>query len=334
MSELEQSPVALTEESASPMVMTPAPIVIDFPSDGGDPIRQFEEPATEEPAEAVQEEPQPEATDAEQEPAPDIDWDKLTANLTPEQVKNLIKSNPALKRSYDGELGSRLQQERQRIQREAAEAAIAAHETDIETLNDRWSKYQEIEQWRIDDPERYASEAENNAEYQQWKADLFRFRERVEARTKVRLKPAQADTVNRDAVWGEFNNAAVDEAKAIIRAEVPYYAALPESARTAIESAKYDPGNTNWFEDTIRQTVKGMDAYHEKRLKEAVAAARESARNEALAEANPDRQVQVNNPTRAARSAQEIIQDHAFNGFRNITRAELDAAYSERGIAS
>jgi len=283
--------------------------------------------------------PEPASTTPEpstEEPPPlsakqQTDWAALTADLTKEEMDALVKSNPALKRRLDGELGSRLQAKEAAIRKEAADAAIAEYNQQVEVVNTAIGRYEEIEALQETDPEQYARDWAENTTYKKWVADLFERRDQVVSMGKVKqaATPPAADAA---AVLTNFHNLAIPEAIDTIRAEAgDLYAALPAETRRAIENVTYNP-ESSWLQDIVKEFVKGTKTAQERTIKAAVAAAREAGRKEALAEFSEDRPVIPNNPGTSKLSADDIIREHGNNGFANITREQLEAAKAQKGL--
>lgn len=342
MSLLEQSPSPSTADAAAGLMPLPG-INMDYPADGGEPTitstggydfaeEEAEETPTPAPPEpAVAEEPQ--ASDAPAEVPPvEPDFAALE-NLTPAQIREALKKNPAFLRAYDGEIGSRLQQKEREIREAAKTEALAEFNAEGERLAAAWDQYVEIESWRDNDPEKYQREAESNAEYLQWKANLLRWRETYESKAKIRPTPAsQTPQVDVTAALTKWSTDAIEEAKHLIKATSPHYDQLPAEQRKAIESIAFS-ADRNWLEDALTNYVKGTNAHYEKRMKDAVDAAREAGRNEALAERATDQPVMVNSAPHSGRTARQVLQEHAYYGFSTgVTQAELDAAKQEIGI--
>lgn len=343
MEELAQSPATETTEIPSASVMPLPSTIMEWPADGSAPVsmatgqEDYEAPAAEpEPPESpeppVAQEPETPQSDAPTE-APPVDLAALAANLTPEQIRELTKNNPALKRAFDGEVGSRLQKERAALVEQAKTEALAEYNEEAGRLQTAWDQLQEIEGWRDSDPEKYRNEVEYSPAVQQWKANLLAWRDRFDAKSKLKPRPAEAATpVDRNAVWAEWSNAGAEEAKAIIKASTEHWDQLPAENRKALESLAFSEGG-NWLEDALKNYSAGTKAFYDKRMKEAVEAAREAGRNEALADRKDDSPVMVSSTAKSTLSAREILIEHMNNGLRNITREQLDMANREIGIA-
>lgn len=342
MSLLEQSPSPSTADAAAGLMPLPG-INMDFPADGGDPVihrpgqdyAEEEETPPSEPAPpepAVAEEPQTSDAPKETPPVETLDFAAFE-NLTPAQIREALKKTPAFLRAYDGEIGSRLQQKEREIREAAKTEALAEFNAEGERLAAAWDQYTEIESWRDNDPEKYQREAEHNAEYLQWKANLFRWRETYEGKAKIRPAPAdQAPQADVTAALTKWSTDAIEEAKHLIKATSPHYDSIPAEQRKAIESIAFS-ADRNWLEDALTNYVKGTSAHYEKRMRDAVDAAREAGRNEALAERATDTPVMVNSAPRSGRTARQVLTEHAYNGFSTgVTQAELDAAKQEIGI--
>lgn len=344
MSLLEQSPSPATADAAAGLMPLPG-FNMDFPADGGDPVitstgqdYAAEEEEAQPPAEAPPEsEPPPQASDApaetpQEESQPALDFAAFE-NLTPAQIREALKKNPAFLRAYDGEIGSRLQQKEREIREAAKTEALAEFNAEGERLAAAWEQYVEIESWRDSDPERYQNEAENNAEYDRWKANLKEWRKTYEGKSKLRPTPAdQTPQVDVTAALTKWSTDAIEEAKHLIKATSPHYDSIPAEQRKAIESIAFS-ADRNWLEDALTNYVKGTNAHYEKRMKDAVDAAREAGRNEALADRATDQPVMVNSAPRSGRTARQVLTEHAYNGFSTgVTQAELDAAKQEIGI--
>ena len=259
------------------------------------------------------------------------DWAALTADLDKDEIDALVKSNPQLKRRLDGELGSRLQAKEQAIREEARIQALAEYNAEVELVNAAIDRYDAIEALQETDPDKYDAEWRNNTQYRKWVADLFAKRDEVAAKAKVKPSPPPSDQVATQVLAG-FHNAAIPEAIDTIRTEAgDLYLALPAETRKAIENVTYNP-DSSWLQDILANFVKGAKAASEQSIKRAVAAAREAARAEFLAESNEDRPVTPSVPNSPKLTAAQIIQEHAFNGFRNITPEQLRAAKREKGL--
>lgn len=345
MSELEQSPNPVTADAAAIGLMPMPSINMNWPSDGGEPVitstgqdyaDEPEEPSTQEEAPPAE---QPEATESDAPPPqteepqqPALDFAALE-NLTPAQIREALKKNPAFLRAYDGEIGSRLQQKERELREQAKAEAIAEFNAEGERLQKAWDQYEEMETWRDTDPERYRNEVERNPKVRQWQANLLAWREQYEEKTKVRPRPADAaPPVDEVAILAKWSSDGAEEAKHIIKSVTPFYANLPAENRKAIESLTFSP-DRNWLEDALTNYVKGTEVHFEKRMKEAVEAAREAGRNEALAEREVDTPVMVSSAPKSSRSARQVLIEHAQNGFRTgVTQEELDRAKAEIGI--
>lgn len=321
---------AVATVAAGPINMKPANIIVDWAPE--------EEPALDvEPVTPVPETTEPAPSDASPtespDPAPTQDRTMLPSDLTKEEIDELVRKHPALKRRLDGELGSRLQQREAAIRKEAADAALAEHNQLVDLVNAGIDRYNEIEALQENNPEEYDAKWRENTQYRKWVADLFAKRDEVIARSKV--KQAQAGntaSAPREAVLAEFHSLAIPEAIDTIRAEAgDMYQALPAETRRAIEGATYNP-DSSWLQDVLAAFVKGTKAASEASIRKAVAAAREAARNEVLAEMNEDRPVAPNSPNQPGLTADQVIQEHAFNGFANITREQLQAAKKAKGL--
>ena len=342
MSELEQSPAPVTANDAATGLMPMPSINMDWPADGSDPVitstgqDYADEPEeTPEPAppaeqpEATSDAPPPQAEEPEQ---PALDFAAFE-NLTPQQIREALKKNPAFLRAYDGEIGSRLQAKERELREQARAEAIAEFNAEGERLAAAWEQYEEIEGWRDTDPEKYERETGNNPAYDRWKANLKEWRKAYEDKTKIRPRAADAaPPVDEVAILAKWSSDGAEEAKHIIKSVTPFYANLPAENRKAIESLTFSP-DRNWLEDALTNYVKGTEVHFEKRMKEAVEAAREAGRNEALAEREVDTPVQVSSAPKSSRSARQVLIEHAQNGFRTgVTQEELDRAKQEIGI--
>jgi len=320
-------------------------INMSWPSDGGEPVitstgqdyaDEPEEPST--PAETPPAEPTEPAAESDAPPPqteepqqPALDFAALE-NLTPQQIREALKTNPAFLRAYDGEIGSRLQNRERELREAAKQEAIAEFNAEGERLQKAWDQYEEMETWRDNDPERYRNEVEHNPKVRQWQANLLAWREQYEEKTKVRPREASAPPVDEVAILAKWSGEGAEEAKHIIKTVTPFYEQLPAAERKAIESISFSP-DRNWLEDALTNYVKGTTAHFEKQMKDAVAAAREAGRNEALADREVDTPVQVSSAPRSSRSARQVLIEHAQNGFRTgVTQAELDATKHEIGI--
>lgn len=282
-------------------------------------------PATEEEPAAPASDP---PTDAAAEKPP-RNWEELTADLTKDEIDALVKSNPALKRRLDGELGSRLQQREAAIREEAAKKAVEAHDARIAAYNTAAEEYERIERLRDENPAEYERDWANNDDYFQWKASVIK--EHKALTTKAPPPPADAGAT-RDEHWDSFNTMAIPEAKEILAAQAPWYRDMPIEHRRNIEGLAFNR-EENWLEGILGAFVKGTEAVHEKKLKDAVAAAREAGKNEALAEHRPDTPLSPAAATTGKPlSAHEVLIEHGMNGHKNITRAQLTAAYAELGM--
>lgn len=276
----------------------------------------------------------PDASTEEPPPTPATDWAALTADLTKEQMDDLVKSNPALKRRLDGELGSRLQAREKQIREEAAAAALLDYNSQVKLVNTAIARYEEIEALQDTDPDTYERDWASNTEYKKWVADLYQKRDQVVAMGEVKqaaTPPADA-TAAVNAALNNFHTLAIPEAIDTIRAEAgELYAALPAESRKAIEGAKFD-SEESWLQVILANFVKGTKTAQEKTIKAAVAAAREAGRKEALAEFSEDRPVIPNTPNTTKLSADDVIREHGNNGFANITREQLEAAKAQKGL--
>lgn len=283
-------------------------------------------PATEEAAEAPASDPPVDASTEK----PPRNWEELTADLTKDEIDALVKSNPALKRRLDGELGSRLQQREAAIREKAAADAVEAHNARIEAFNTAAERYEEIEGLRETNPAEYQELwGDHNEDYLKWKVEFFK---EHKALTTKSAPSKPEGMMTRDEAFDSFNTLAVPEAKELFAAEADWYQQMPIENRRNIEALAFDR-ERNWLQDIVREFAKGTKAYHEKALKDAVTAAREAGKNEALADHRPDTPLSPSAPaTSKPLSAHQVLIEYGANGFKNVSRGQLDAAYSELGM--
>lgn len=331
---------------------------MEFPSEGEPVITTWNDSAAKEVELPTETAPEPEVAKTETTPpptepgieeAPPIpakDWAAILADLTPEEASELVKSNPLLKRRVDGEIGSRLQQREAQIRAEAAAQAIEQARADDENFAKAWSEYEEIESWRDPnsdnyDPDRYEKHVLNkvdpatgltmpNAEYPKWVSDLFGWKGEREA--AKRPKPQVTQGVDKTMAWKEWNDAATRELPGLVQTNLSAYQSFPGEVKRALTAVQYDPEG-NWMDTVLKHIDTGYKAHTEKKVREAAEAARIAGRNEALAERTSDTPVMVNNQGGRALNHDQVIQEHAFNGYSTgVTEEQLKAAYKAKGL--
>lgn len=312
---VEEAPV----DSLEPTMVTYEPMTANYTSEIRTDVDAEEAPLADE--EEVVDEPttsEPEAE--EQPPATPVDLNALSD----EDFQKLVRDNKRLQdeitKRTNGLVGNRLQRER--------EAAAAQERQRVTESQQLWetatARWQEIEALAEDDPDEYR-EVINDPAVAKFRSDYLAWKGTRVA--EAAPKPADPSVEFQSRFVTSFNNEAIGEFRDYAKAAISYYGELPERTRKAIESAAYDP-NGNWFAESVTELVRGIDSRWEKRLKTEVEAARQAAKNEALAD--PSDQPLIVGSKGPARSAQDIIAAHA-NG-EHVDQATLYRAYDQRGI--
>jgi hypothetical protein len=276
-------------------------------------------------------EPDPETPSEEVSTPPSVNWTEVTEKLTDDEMRDLAASNPKFKRYMDGLVGGKVNERMERIRQEAADAAIADFVDQNTKFQEAWAKYEEIEELREDDPERYETYRTSRT-HQQWVTNLLAWRDNLVAAAQPKPKGSNAPA-NVAELSDKWNRDGFELTRRVLTESADWYQHLPHASRQAIENAIDGPSGSVWIADMMKAFADGTKAHFDTQLKQAVAAAREAGRNEALAEQTAETPVRVTNPQVGGRSARQILSDHAF-GRAPVSQEELRAANRELGIAS
>lgn len=341
MSLLEESPVSPAAPAAEPQLEYPH-FSVTFPAGGGEPTytamneaADLPEPEPESAPSAPTETPPAQAPEPAAEPTepekPPLNYAEVFGSIGDDEFREQLRSHPRLKRFLDGELGSRIAAERERIRTEA----VAELNEQVETFNAAWEKYQEIEQLRIDDPETFAQRYDNTA-YAAWVADVHRNRDYLIAQQAIRPSQVDPQAANVEAIrnelWNEFQVKAIDGIGGILKG-IPDVAQFPQDVRRNLAAIQLTPDG-NWLQEYTDNLIRGMKTYYGRQLREATEAARAASRQEAEASEAPDQPMPTaGRSDMGNRSPDEILVEHARNGFRTwVTQSMLDAVYDAKGM--
>jgi hypothetical protein len=258
---------------------------------------------SDQPAEETKEaEPEPEAKAEEQ----------------PDELDRLL-SDPKVKKKLDdmvnGRLGSRLEQERKRIQEQL--------EREIRQKEQQWSEASQYYQRLLEDVD-FADEQER----QFGRQAIEEFKRNYELAYQARV--AQADPVIRNAVAAEvvneFNNAAISEFKEVVQS-LPVWDNLPADVKETIASLQATPEG-GWFNEGMKALGVGIAKMLERindEHRRALEEAREAGMNEAVARREQVRPIVVNGKIETADDAQRVIYEYGL-GIGSWTREDFNRA--------
>lgn len=247
--------------------------------------------------------------------------------LTDEQIEAVLRNEKAkarIEQLANNRLGNRLQvAEQQAIEKYRRTEAEA--ETKWKAADDYYRK--------LEDDDFYMSAVRDLGE-----AKVLKFRadylEGKAAREAAGKQQPQADfSAQQEQFTRNFNAAAIGELKAALPEVIPFYAELPETTRSAIEKAQYDP-NGNWFVDSMTALGKGFQAHvdtlnrkHETALREAM----EAGKNDASAAREERAPIVISGETGVEPSFKEI--DRRFSeGDPSVTREMWNRSRRNAGI--
>ena len=239
-------------------------------------------------------------------PPADEDIDDATF----ERIKQSARVQKLIDEKANGTVGAKLQSERAKIEAETRTRLIETQRQWDTALAD-YNKLHE-------DDDFYKAQVAAHG-----KAKVSKFIADVEAQQEIRNAQPTQPVFNEQAFQQEFNTGAVEEAKVIIKAALPFFNDLPEATRAAIDGLQYDPDgsvygkDSNWLHHAFTQIGKGVEA-HIAKLSKARAtdltSATEAGRNEALA---------------AREAAAPLVVGGANDSLDNMNWDEINLLYSE-----
>jgi hypothetical protein len=256
---------------------------------------------------------QPAEEKKEAEPVPAAE-----AEPQPDELDRIL-SDPKVKKKLDdmvnGRLGSRLEQERKRIQEQL--------EREIRQKEQQWSEASQYYQRLLEDVD-FADEQER----QFGRQAIEEFKRNYELAYQARV--AQADPVIRNAVAAEvvneFNNAAISEFKEVVQS-LPVWDNLPADVKETIASLQVTPEG-GWFNEGMKALGVGIAKMLERindEHRRALEEAREAGMNEAVARREQVRPIVVNGKIETADDAQRVIYEYGL-GIGSWTREDFNRA--------